>query len=748
MKKIWLLAVLLGAAMIPGFQTDAAGLQAKNDPSCFVKEGGYSELKEETFLLEQRPFLKLLYESPAQSLEDYLVEQLTAMNPNIDVSDYMIPSEEAYEVYASVVNRHPELYYVDTGLRWSSNGMTGMVMELKISYQEYDRAAVQAELDRVLAMVDKNMSDLEKIVWIHDYLCMDVAYAYREAVEGTLKEDAHNIKGAMLDKLAVCDGYANTFLYFMQKLGIPCRIISNDSHAWNQVCLDGSWYMVDVTYDDTIWDYYGNVTHDYLLKSEAAFDGDNHDWNRDKYEACTDTTYDNAFWNGIKTQMINRDGSWYMIDDEGKLYRHEIGTHAITETGEVVAEPGGVWRVFGSTNRYYSGSFSKIDSCFGRLFYSQPDGIWCCRFDGSGQEKIADADVSLGMVYGMRIRNRQLQYELAKVPNEEHRERVSVELDTLLENGLECLHGSAELRNVSAATVDQDGYTGDLYCADCGLLLQKGSSYALTKENENADPETPVTEDGGTDSEKGTTEAGGTGSEKETTEAGGTGSEKGTTEAGGAGSEKGTTEAGGTGSEKETTEAGGAGSEKGTTEAGGIGSEKGTTEAGGTGSEKGTTEAAGTGAEKGTTEKTADVSKPATTEKTADVSKPATTEKTASKPATTEKETASSSPEKTTASQTQEAAKTEDGEKKIAVTTLSLKNKKTYKKSFLVKIRHEDGIKTVKLNGKKLKLKAGAKQMKFKLSKYKAYLKKKGKWNKLVVQDVYNRKTSVKFKTK
>lgn len=59
-----------------------------------------------------------------------------------------------------------------------------------------------------------------------------------------------------------------------------------------------------------------------------------------------------------------------------------------------------------------------------------------------------------------------------------------------------------------------------------------------------------------------------------------------------------------------------------------------------------------------------------------------------------------------------------------------------------------DKIKEVAVNGKKLKIRSGKKSISFKLSKYKKYLKKKGKWNKLTVTDEKGVKKTVKFKIK
>ena len=82
------------------------------------------------------------------------------------------------------------------------------------------------------------------------------------------------------------------------------------------------------------------------------------------------------------------------------------------------------------------------------------------------------------------------------------------------------------------------------------------------------------------------------------------------------------------------------------------------------------------------------------------------------------------------------------------LTTFNIKNKKTYKKSQKIKIKDEDGIKSVVLNTKKIKVKKGKKTVSFKLSSYKKSLKKKNKWNKIIVTDVNGNKKTIQFKIK
>ena len=81
-------------------------------------------------------------------------------------------------------------------------------------------------------------------------------------------------------------------------------------------------------------------------------------------------------------------------------------------------------------------------------------------------------------------------------------------------------------------------------------------------------------------------------------------------------------------------------------------------------------------------------------------------------------------------------------------TTFSIKNNSKVKKTAKIKIKDKDSIKSIIINGKKIKVKSGKESITLKLKKYKKFLKKKGKWNKLVVIDKLGNKNTIKFKIK
>jgi len=97
----------------------------------------------------------------------------------------------------------------------------------------------------------------ETALAIHDALCALITYTNDESTD----EDDCCI-GALLDGRANCDGYADAMLLVGRLAGLNVRYQHGDSlnggmgsyfstHMWNLIELDGSWRMIDVTWDDT-----------------------------------------------------------------------------------------------------------------------------------------------------------------------------------------------------------------------------------------------------------------------------------------------------------------------------------------------------------------------------------------------------------------------------------------------------------------------------------------------------------------
>lgn len=108
------------------------------------------------------------------------------------------------------------------------------------------KAAFEAEVDGLLACISPTMSEFEIELFFHDKLARRIVYA-----EST---NAHNAYGALVEGVAVCEGYAEAFQYLLHRAGIQSFLALGTSqggaHEWNIVRIDGNYYHADLTWDD------------------------------------------------------------------------------------------------------------------------------------------------------------------------------------------------------------------------------------------------------------------------------------------------------------------------------------------------------------------------------------------------------------------------------------------------------------------------------------------------------------------
>lgn len=147
-------------------------------------------------------------------------------------------------------------------------------------------------------------TDYERVKAIHDYLVIHVDYDYDNLAAGTLPDTAFTKEGALLLHSAVCEGYAKAFSYLCRQAGIEELLVYGtaddgtgvQTHAWNQVCIDGEWYNVDVTWDDPLMNGQvvtdgSNLIYEYFLVPDMTLLGNHTAEDPEKLHACTSDRY-------------------------------------------------------------------------------------------------------------------------------------------------------------------------------------------------------------------------------------------------------------------------------------------------------------------------------------------------------------------------------------------------------------------------------------------------------------------------
>ena len=230
----------------------------------------YSQLN--TFQQDMYDAIMMITEYPDQ--EDNYSILFTDVNPESDAF-----YKDMGTVYTALTLDHPELFWMRNFSEAEICAVSDEVEEDSIyavyfffaePYKNYktEMTAFNSAAEGFLSDIDTGGSEMDTAIQIHDKLIEMVTYDEDTAEEDVARggDLAHSAYGALvknsvgLEHTAVCDGYSLAFLYLLQQVGIEAAVVpgvagSEDAfggHAWNIVNLDGTWYEVDATWDDSL----------------------------------------------------------------------------------------------------------------------------------------------------------------------------------------------------------------------------------------------------------------------------------------------------------------------------------------------------------------------------------------------------------------------------------------------------------------------------------------------------------------
>lgn len=135
-----------------------------------------------------------------------------------------------------------------------SGGLYYLTFTFTITYYTTgeQEQAMDAAVDALLQELDLDQqSDFETVKIIYDWICENVTYDYEHLKDKTytLKHTAY---AALINKTAVCQGYAVLLYRLLLTEGIDNRLIAGEAgeaHGWNIVKLGDYYYNLDSTWD-------------------------------------------------------------------------------------------------------------------------------------------------------------------------------------------------------------------------------------------------------------------------------------------------------------------------------------------------------------------------------------------------------------------------------------------------------------------------------------------------------------------
>lgn len=144
--------------------------------------------------------------------------------------------------------------------------------------------------DILKEIVNEGMTPYEKEKAVYEWLTTHINNeSGMLTVIPTTSEDCDDPYGVLKYRSAVCVGYATTFRLFMQMLGIECMVVHDTSlsHSWDEVKLDGEWYMTDCYFDANQGSYRNFNVSGAILSQD-------HDWDTEFFPNANGMKYNYA----------------------------------------------------------------------------------------------------------------------------------------------------------------------------------------------------------------------------------------------------------------------------------------------------------------------------------------------------------------------------------------------------------------------------------------------------------------------
>ena len=352
----------------------------------------------------------------AETNNDFLVE--------IDISKHNISVDNVFTYFDTMFSQYPELFFLDGWMSASYYPDTGTVASIffRTEYHIDDiPGMIEAFESAALPVIkegSKLKTDLEKALFVHNYIVLNTKYNEEVIDGGDGQHSVYTAYGVLVDRDAVCQGYAYAFNYLIRRMGVVSDYVRSDEilHGWNLVNIGNYWYHLDATWDDPIYDVVGKIYYENFLRSEAGIIETEHTGMLD-YQIIngtstvynvSDTRFDNLFLHNTASYRGNtayHNGKWYFIKYEG-------GNAYICSTSDIfVSESNLKYEVVKECGPAYDrpGLYIYED----RMFFTKKTGIYSCDFNGANEIAVFEPTVPSGKkVFGLAIREGRIYYNI------------------------------------------------------------------------------------------------------------------------------------------------------------------------------------------------------------------------------------------------------------------------------------------------------------------------------------------------
>lgn len=188
----------------------------------------------------------------------------------------------------SNINNFVQVYNSFSHIETEFDSLGKVQVTIHHTYTNEQINEIDAVVDELMTtLFTPEMTEEEKIKTVHDYIINNTKYDKDRSDNKIKKYHSDIAYGALIEHYAICGGYADSMKIFLDRLGIENFKIASENHIWNFVKVNGSWYHLDLTWDDPVTDTgedileydYFLITTDELLEKE----NDQHIYDKNVY---------------------------------------------------------------------------------------------------------------------------------------------------------------------------------------------------------------------------------------------------------------------------------------------------------------------------------------------------------------------------------------------------------------------------------------------------------------------------------
>ena len=205
----------------------------------------------------------------------YTAAKLEFLLPTEDLNNIKAITDTAIrtaEDYSRV-----SLHGYHLGASYSPLGQNRAYGTLQYDFDYFTSSEQEQEFEtRVKSLVQSmnldSLSEYERIEKIYRYIASHVTYDYTH-----LKDEKYLLKhsayAALINGTSVCQGYAALFCRMADLAGLNAHYITGigngENHGWNSVSINGTYYLLDATWDSNYGDKFSK--YEWFLKGTNTF---------------------------------------------------------------------------------------------------------------------------------------------------------------------------------------------------------------------------------------------------------------------------------------------------------------------------------------------------------------------------------------------------------------------------------------------------------------------------------------------